>query len=124
MFCKLCLDYCLYYVCIKLGCNMRFLISGEYYGMDHDGYQHAVTDKCLEETGHDSPEDRVFQSQETYNPYDVHMGQMTVYRCENINDILSGEDLVKGVSATLFGEKKSITRPDYSDFTASWNLTV
>ena len=51
-------------------------MSGQYYGMDHDAYQHEVYEQCS------STEDdgRTYESQATYNPYEIHMGQMTVYR--------------------------------------------
>lgn len=54
-------------------------LPGEFYGMDHDAYEHEVTDLCLEKSGH-IPEQGTYESQSTYNPYNVHMGQMTVYR--------------------------------------------
>ncbi len=53
---------------------------GKYYGMDHDAYEHEITEECLAESGHTLPADGTFESQASYNPYDLHMGQMTVYR--------------------------------------------
>jgi hypothetical protein len=50
--------------------------------MDNDAYEHAVEHECLARSGH-LPEDdggRTYESQRTYNPYSVHMGQMTLYR--------------------------------------------
>ena len=65
----------LYFVCKHL-----ITFAGEYYGMDHDAYQHEIEEECLEESGHSLPEDKTYESQMTFNPYDLHMGQMTVYR--------------------------------------------
>ena len=48
--------------------------------MDHDAYQHVIEEECLAESGHTLPDDKTYESQMTYNPYDLHMGQMTVYR--------------------------------------------
>ncbi len=48
--------------------------------MDHDAYQHEIEEECLEESGHQLPDDKTYESQMTYNPYDLHMGQLTVYR--------------------------------------------
>lgn len=50
--------------------------------MDHDAYEHVITQECLKKSGrgHEDHEDRTYESQTTYNPYNVHMGQMTVYR--------------------------------------------
>ena len=56
------------------------MVTGKYYGMDHDAYQHEIEEECLEESGHTLPEDKTYESQMSYNPYDLHMGQMTVYR--------------------------------------------
>ena len=63
---------CFYYIVI--------FISGEFYGMDHDAFQHAVTDWCLEQSGHQLPEEGTYESQVTSNVYNLHMGQMTLYR--------------------------------------------
>jgi len=56
------------------------MIIGKYYGMDHDAYEHAVTDECLDASGGGLPQEGTFESQTRYNPFNVHMGQMTVYR--------------------------------------------
>ena len=56
------------------------LFSGKYYGMDDDGYKHAVTHECLELSGHVMPEGGVYNSQGMKDPYIRHMGQLTVYR--------------------------------------------
>ena len=47
--------------------------------MDNDGYEHAIYDECTEGS-HDSDEKAIYESQSTYNPYNIHMGQMTIYR--------------------------------------------
>ena len=60
--------------------HMFFIVTGKYYGMDHDAYQHEIEEECLEESGHTLPDDKTYESQMSYNPYDLHMGQMTVYR--------------------------------------------
>lgn len=54
--------------------------AGKYYGMDDDGYEHAVEDECLEQSAHQLPEGGTYNSQSTYNPYHLNMGQLTVYR--------------------------------------------
>ena len=56
------------------------LCLGEYYGMDHDAYEHTITDECLSTSHHDLPPEGTYESQTQYNPFNVHMGQMTVYR--------------------------------------------
>ena len=48
--------------------------------MDHDAYGHVITDECLEESQHQLNDEGVYESQSTYDPYNIHMGQMTVYR--------------------------------------------
>jgi len=48
--------------------------------MDVDGFEHAVTDECLAISDHQLPEGGTYQSQQSYTPYTVNMGQMTVYR--------------------------------------------
>ncbi|VDI56209.1 Hypothetical predicted protein [Mytilus galloprovincialis] len=74
--------------------KQRFSPLSEYYGMDHDAYEHVITQECLKKSGrgHEDHEDRTYESQTTYNPYNVHMGQMTVYRlrltcsCANLTE--------------------------------------
>ncbi|CAC5391774.1 unnamed protein product [Mytilus coruscus] len=74
--------------------KQRFSPLSEYYGMDHDAYEHVITQECLKKSGrgHEDDEDRTYESQTTYNPYNVHMGQMTVYRlrltcsCANLTE--------------------------------------
>ena len=59
------------------------LHTGKYYGMDHDKFEHVVTQECLQASGHTGSDDddhHTFQSMTTFNPYNLHMGQMTVYR--------------------------------------------
>jgi hypothetical protein len=63
--------------------------------MDHDQYEDAVTNECLQEEQPGVAESEsfgqpdgqrssgggeTFESQSSYNPFDIHMGQMTVYR--------------------------------------------
>ncbi|XP_064617640.1 uncharacterized protein LOC135481843 [Liolophura sinensis] len=60
--------------------KIRFDVKSHYYGMDHDAYEHAITDECLEESKHQLPNEGTYESQTSYNPYNVHMGQMTIYR--------------------------------------------
>ncbi|XP_014669211.1 PREDICTED: uncharacterized protein LOC106810388 isoform X2 [Priapulus caudatus] len=55
----------------------RFDPQSTYYGMDHDAYEAAITKECVTVGDDDSG---TFESQTEYNPYNVHMGQMTVYR--------------------------------------------
>ncbi|CAH1796053.1 unnamed protein product, partial [Owenia fusiformis] len=52
----------------------------QYYGMDHDAFEHAVEHECLELSNHQLPDNGKYNSQRTYNPYNRNMGQMTVYR--------------------------------------------
>ncbi|KAK3106966.1 hypothetical protein FSP39_004149 [Pinctada imbricata] len=59
---------------------IRFNIDSPYYGLDHDGYKHSITDECLDRSDHDLPDDHTYQSQTSYDPFNIHMGQMTVYR--------------------------------------------
>jgi len=47
--------------------------------MDHDQYEEAVSKDCLRtEEGLNDPQAE--ESQSSYDPYNIHMGQMTVYR--------------------------------------------
>lgn len=49
--------------------------------MDHDAYGHVIKDECLEKNHHQLNDNGVYQSQsDHYDPFDLHMGQMTVYR--------------------------------------------
>lgn len=48
--------------------------------MDDDGYEHAITNECLELSNHQLSEDGIYKNQHTFNPYNLHMGQLTVYR--------------------------------------------
>ncbi|XP_061183880.1 uncharacterized protein LOC133192057 [Saccostrea echinata] len=58
----------------------RFDSKGKYFGLDHDGYEQVITKECIKKSGHNLPDDETYESQSTYNPYNVHMGQMTIYR--------------------------------------------
>ncbi|XP_076457343.1 uncharacterized protein LOC143291388 [Babylonia areolata] len=60
--------------------RQRFDPKNEYYGMDHDAYGHEVIDVCLRQSQHQLSEKGVYESLNTYDPFNVHMGQMTVYR--------------------------------------------
>ncbi|CAN7984580.1 unnamed protein product [Ixodes hexagonus] len=51
--------------------DQRFLPQSPLFGMDHDAYEALAASQCLE--GGDLPED-------SYDPFDRPMGQMTVYR--------------------------------------------
>lgn len=48
--------------------------------MNHDEYERVITKECLNDSDHELPQDETYESQSTYNPYNIHMGQMTVYR--------------------------------------------
>ena len=48
--------------------------------MDQSEFEHTITEECLNKSGHELPKDETYESQSTYNPYNIHMGQMTVYR--------------------------------------------
>lgn len=48
--------------------------------MDHDAYEETITKECIERNGHGSAQDRIYESQSNYDPFNIHMGQMTVYR--------------------------------------------
>lgn len=69
----------------------RFDPNSKYYGLDHDAYEHVITQECLKDDHSDEHENKIYESQTSYNPYNVHMGQMTVYRlritctCKNIS---------------------------------------
>lgn len=70
--------------------NIRFSPDSRYYGLDHDSYEHTITDECLTLSSHILPDGGTYESQTQYNPFNIHMGQMTVYRlrltctCSNI----------------------------------------
>ena len=49
--------------------------------MENGQYEEAVTELCLQQSDHQLPEDGVYANpDEDYNPFDINMGQMTVYR--------------------------------------------
>ena len=50
--------------------------------MDNDQYNDAIRRECFGEGISESTDDdgRTYESQTSYNPFDIHMGQMTVYR--------------------------------------------
>ncbi|XP_048257876.1 uncharacterized protein LOC124125677 isoform X2 [Haliotis rufescens] len=73
--------------------KIRFDPKSEYYGLDHDNYERVITKDCIKESGHELPDDGVYESQDDYNPFSIHMGQMTVYRvritCTCLNTTMS-----------------------------------
>ncbi|KAK3769153.1 hypothetical protein RRG08_034484 [Elysia crispata] len=61
--------------------DVRFDPESQFYQMDHAQYEQAVTELCLRTSDHELPDDRIYSnSDDDYNPFDVNMGQMTVYR--------------------------------------------
>lgn len=48
--------------------------------MDDDAYEHAVTTECLEKSGHLPEQGATYESQTAYDPFNIHMGQLTIYR--------------------------------------------
>lgn len=52
----------------------RPIFTGKYYGMDDDAYEHAITEECLQVHG------KKDHHHDNYNPYNIPMGQMTLYR--------------------------------------------
>lgn len=48
--------------------------------MDHDAYEETITKECVSSNHEDEGDSGIYESQTEYNPYNVHMGQMTVYR--------------------------------------------
>ncbi|KAL8612256.1 hypothetical protein ACOMHN_038168 [Nucella lapillus] len=60
--------------------KQRFDPKNKYYGMDHDAYGHEVTDECLQKSQHQLSDQGIYESLNTYDPFNIHMGQMTVYR--------------------------------------------
>jgi hypothetical protein len=73
--------------------NQRFEEGNKYSGMSPEQFEDAVTRECLQEGGSEMPDnnngpgggdeqqqEKIYESQSAYNPFDIHMGQMTVYR--------------------------------------------
>ncbi|XP_066299151.1 uncharacterized protein [Branchiostoma lanceolatum] len=58
----------------------RFSPDNQYYGFDHDAYEHVVEEKCTSSRLNGTKDSATYQSQTNYNPFDVHMGAMTIYR--------------------------------------------
>ncbi|XP_074653031.1 uncharacterized protein LOC141907325 [Tubulanus polymorphus] len=59
----------------------RFNPKSKYFHMDRDAYNHAAEHECLEKSGNKVDDKHgTYQSQTSYNPYNLLMGQMTVYR--------------------------------------------
>ncbi|XP_013379917.1 uncharacterized protein LOC106151285 [Lingula anatina] len=65
---------------LMMNTSMRNDRYGKYYGLDDHAFRHAVTDECLARGGRHPPEGGTFQDAKEYNPYDLKMGQLTVYR--------------------------------------------
>lgn len=68
------------YLIFRLLLKVTSIFSGKYHGMDHDEYEHTITNECLQQGAHDLPDEGTYESQDRYDPFNVHMGQMTVYR--------------------------------------------
>lgn len=102
--------------------------TGKYYGMDHDQYEDTITNECLQQQddqhqqqppsssssdgvdendegsssqtaeGQRTSGSGTYESQSSYNPFDVQMGQMTVYRvhitcsCSEFNNKKSSDE--------------------------------
>jgi len=60
--------------------NLRFDPHSEFYGLAHAEFSKAVVAACLEISGNKMPDNGVYESQHTSNIYNMHMGQMTMYR--------------------------------------------
>ena len=71
----------------------NFVFPGPYFGMDHDQYEDTVTKDCLK--AEEGMDDAVFESQATYDPFNINMGQMSVYRlhisCSCAEEVVPGE---------------------------------
>ena len=80
------------------------IFSDKYYGMDDDGYGHAILKECLDKTDHQMPEGGTYVNQGSYNPYNVHMGQLTVYRynVKNNKSVLSNQVMSTHRSLTCY----------------------
>ena len=70
--------------------------------MDHDAYQHEVYEKCT--TVNKSEDEIIYESQSTYNPYNIHMGQMTIYRL-----VIEDSILLTGVLSTCTIQYTNVT---------------
>ncbi|XP_078658307.1 uncharacterized protein LOC144903766 [Branchiostoma floridae x Branchiostoma belcheri] len=64
----------------------RFSPDNQYYGFDHDAYEHAVEEKCASARLNGTKDSATYQSQTNYNPFNVHMGAMTIYRVKILCD--------------------------------------
>lgn len=65
-------------ICIENAMDLeerRFNPSNKYYGMDRDGYERSITEECLRKSNRSA-----YLSSHDYDPYDLHMGQTTIYR--------------------------------------------
>ena len=71
---------------------MFFLTTGEFYGLNHSQYEQRVTQACLRKSAVKSADNQADADTDTYrdtdidptegeyNPFDISMGQMTIYR--------------------------------------------
>uniref|UniRef100_T1JFB9 FAM234A/B beta-propeller domain-containing protein n=1 Tax=Strigamia maritima TaxID=126957 RepID=T1JFB9_STRMM len=79
--------------------QQRFLPTSPYYGLDHNAYEAKITEECLQISGHKMPSNHTYESQSDYNPFNIHMGQMTVYRlrlrCKCDNFLTTGKKCAK-----------------------------
>ncbi|KAI8508971.1 hypothetical protein Bbelb_128190 [Branchiostoma belcheri] len=64
----------------------RFSPDNQYYGFDHDAYEHVVEEKCASARLNGTKDSATYQSQTNYNPFNVHMGAMTIYRVKILCD--------------------------------------
>uniref|UniRef100_A0A2C9JEN2 FAM234A/B beta-propeller domain-containing protein n=1 Tax=Biomphalaria glabrata TaxID=6526 RepID=A0A2C9JEN2_BIOGL len=61
--------------------EIRLDPESSYYQMNHDEYEEAATMECLKLSDHQVSEEGVYtHSDDEYNPLDLNMGQMTIYR--------------------------------------------
>jgi len=74
-------------------------LPGKYFGLDHEQFESAVTKDCIKSIDDRDNAESILETEQeeheqtfhqTYNPFDLHMGQMTVYRlhiscaCKNV----------------------------------------
>lgn len=64
--------------------------------MSNAEYEHAVTSECLQQSGHLSEDGLPYEQTDTtaaYNPFNLPMGQLTVYRyCDELYNIASEQE--------------------------------
>ncbi|XP_059161423.1 uncharacterized protein LOC131944658 isoform X2 [Physella acuta] len=60
---------------------VRNVASSPYFQLSHEEYEEAITKDCLKLSDHLAEEEGTYSnSDDAYNPLDLNMGQMTVYR--------------------------------------------